>query len=207
MWFATAAFFLGGGVEVVSTRRVLVVLVTLLAAVASMSAGVARAATCPPPPTAVQPFLPWSDGNQYVLTTGASFENGMAGWALAGGATVVTDNAPNPLDPVSDSHALFLPAGSSATSACVTAPQILGIVRFFAKNVGLDAGQLQVEVLVKGKVYQAGTITPGATWSPTPILTSTAPAYKGAVTYQIRLSATGTAFTVDDVYFDPFKMT
>ena len=36
---------------------------------------------------------------------------------------------------------------------------------------------------------------------------STAPAYKGAVTYQVRLTVVGSnaAFTVDDAYFDPYK--
>jgi hypothetical protein len=88
----------------------------------------------------------------------------------------------------------------------VTAPHIAGIVRFFARNAGPSTSGLEVEILVKGKVYQAGTVTAGSSWSPTPILPSNAPDYKGAVTYQIRLSAVGAgaAFTVDDVYFDPY---
>jgi hypothetical protein len=150
----------------------------------------------------VRPFVPWSDGHGYVLTTGGSFESGDPPWSLGGGATVVADNAPNALDAATDVHALYLPAGASATSACVTAPQIVGIVRFFAKS-SAGSGQLKVEILVKGGVYQAGTISAGSTWSPSPMLTSNAPQYKGAVTYQVRLSATGGAFTVDDVYFDP----
>jgi hypothetical protein len=166
---------------------------------------VASAATCPPPPSSVHPFLSWSDAGDYVPTTGGSFEQGPAGWSLSGGASIVDDNAPNPLDPSTASHALHLPAGSSATSACVTAPGILGIVRFFAKSTG---GQLKVEILVKGGAYDAGTITAGSGWSPSPILLSNAPAYKGAVTYQIRLTAVGAGanFTVDDIYFDPCGM-
>jgi hypothetical protein len=58
---------------------------------------------------------------------------------------------------------------------------------------------------VKGKVYQAGSVTSGAGWMPSPMLTSNAPAYKGAVAYQVRLTATGGDFTVDDVYFDPYS--
>jgi hypothetical protein len=118
----------------------------------------------------------------------------------------VTDNAPNALDPSTDKQSLYLPSGSSATSACTTAPKIVGIVRFFIKNSGLSTGTLKVEVLVKGKVYPAGTISAGTSWAPSPILTSTAPAFKGAVTYQLRLTplGSGAAFTVDDVYFDPY---
>jgi hypothetical protein len=179
-----------------------------LAAVAGTHAAVpASAASCPPPPTPLQPFTPWGDEGQYVLTTGGSFESGTPAWTLAGGATVVNDNAPNRLDPPSHSLALFLPSGSSATSACVTAPQIRGIVRFFAKNTGSVGANLKVEILVKGKTYLAGTITAGSSWTPTNILPSSAPNYKGAVTYQMRLTAmgTGAAFTVDDTYFDPYK--
>lgn len=177
--------------------------VAFTAFAAATAASTASAATCPPPPTTVQPFLPWSDSNDYVPTTGGSFESGQPAWSLSGGASIVNDNASNKLDPSTDSHSLHLPAGSSATSACVTAPGIIGIVRFFAKSSG---GQLKVEILVKGGVYNAGTITAGSNWSPSPILASNAPAYKGAVTYQIRLTAVGTNadFTVDDVYFDPY---
>jgi hypothetical protein len=174
------------------------------AAVAATAASVASAATCPPPPSSVYPFLPWGDSYEYVPTTGGSFEPGQPAWSLSGGASIVNDNAPNPLDPTTNSHALHLTAGSSVTSACVTAPGILGIVRFFAKSTG---GQLKVEILVKGGVYDAGTITAASNWSPSQILTSNAPAYKGPVPYQIRLTALGANadFTIDDVYFDPWR--
>lgn len=179
---------------------------TVVAGFAAGPVGTAAAASCPPPPTAMHPFSGWGDSNSYVLTTGGSFEAGSPSWALSGGAQVVGDNAPNRLDAAGNSHALYLPAGSSATSACVTAPQIVGIVRFFVKNAGASGGQLKVEVLVKGRVYQAGTITAGSSWAPSPMLLSNAPAYKGAVTYQVRLTpvGSGSAFAVDDVYFDPY---
>jgi len=174
------------------------------AALAATAASVATASACPPPPASVHPFTPWGDSNDYVPTTGGSFESGQPTWSLSGGASVVNDNAPNSLDPKSDGHALHLSAGGSVTSACVTAPGILGIVRFFVKGNG---GQLKIEVLVKGGVYDAGTITAGSNWGVSPILASNAPAYKGAVTYQIRLTAIGSNadFTVDDVYFDPWR--
>jgi hypothetical protein len=187
--------------------RVALSLCAVAAALAGTQPAVpASAASCPPPPTALQPFTPWGDEGQYVLTTGGSFESGTPAWTLTGGATVVNDNAPNRLDPPTHSLSLFLPSGSSATSACVTAPQIRGIVRFFAKNTGSVDANLKVEILVKGKTYLAGTITAGSSWAPTNILPSNAPAYKGAVTYQMRLTASaGAAFTVDDTYFDPYK--
>ena len=64
----------------------------------------------------------------------------------------------------------------------------------------------RAQILVKGRTYQAGVVEAGSSWAPTPILTSNAPAYKGAVTYQVRLTpvGAGAAFDVDDVYFDPY---
>ena len=102
--------------------------------------------------------------------------------------------------------ALYLPAGSSATSPCTTAPMIAGLVRFWLRNAGATGGLLKVEVLVKGGTYYAGTITAGSSWSPSPMLLSSAPYYSGAVAYQVRLTpvGTGSAFNVDDVYFDPY---
>jgi hypothetical protein len=185
------------------TPSVVLLFALTVAAVAAWSSP-ARAATCPPPPASVHPFLPWQDSGSYVLTTGGAFEAGDPAWTLSGGAGVVSgDSAAGPLDPSTDSHALYLPAGAVATSACVTAPQIRGVVRFFAKSA--TGGQLRVEILVKGGVYEAGVIDAGGAWAPTPILPSNAPYYSGAVTYRIRLVALSGSFTVDDVYFDPSK--
>jgi len=138
----------------------------------------AAAAGCPPL-SPVNPFAPWGDRQPYMPTTGGSFEPGQPAWSLSGGAAVVSGNEPFHVNRASDRRALFLPAGSSATSACVTAPGIVGIVRFFARSSGVATGQLKVEVLVKGGVYQAETITAGSAWAPSPMLASDAPAYKG----------------------------
>lgn len=188
----------------VAIRRGLSLAVLAACAVAALAlgSGTASAAACPPPPPSLHPFTPWADAYDYVLTTGGSFEPGAPAWSLAGGAGTVADNAPNALDQAGDSSALYLPAGASATSACTTAPHIVGIVRFFAKADDPSA-QLHVEVLVKGKVYDAGTISAGSDWAPSPMLPSNAPNYKGAVAYQVRLTAIGGGFTVDDVYVDP----
>jgi hypothetical protein len=167
----------------------------------------AAAADCPPPPDPVYPFLAWGDWAPYVPATGGTFEAGVASWSLSGGATVVNENTRFLSDSPTSTRSLYLPAGASATSRCVTAPKIVGIVRFFVRNARTSTGQLKVEVLVKGKTYPAGTFSAQTAWAPTPVLVSTAPQYKGAVTYQVRISALGTdaAFMIDDVYFDPFR--
>jgi hypothetical protein len=179
----------------------------VLSAAFAVGAAPAHAADCAPPPAAVQPFLPWQDSHDYVLATGGSFEPAAPAWTLTGGAAVVAANAPNALDPAGAANALYLPPGSSATSACLRAPHIVGIVRFFAKNAGVDGGKLRVELLANGRAYDAGVVTAGADWAPTPILSSNAPGTIGANTlYQVRLTPLGpdSAFTVDDVYVDPY---
>jgi hypothetical protein len=179
-----------------------------VALAAGLSAGTpssAIAGACPPPPAPVQPFVGWADQNDYVMTTGGDFAAGAPAWTLSGGAARVADQAPDPLARSSSPGALYLPAGSSATSPCVTAPHIVGWVRLFAKSVGAVTGQLRVQVIVHGTVYQAGMVSAGGGWAPTPILASDAPQYTGAVPSQVRLMpvGSGAAFAVDAVYVHP----
>jgi hypothetical protein len=177
----------------------------LTAAMSCGAVGSAIAATCPPPPTSTQAFSWDNDSSYYVMTTGGTFEAGAPAWTLSGGAAPIADQAPDPLTASTSAGALYLPAGSSATSPCVTAPQIAGIVRFYARQVGASGGGLRVELLVKGGVYQAGTVSAGTAWAATNRLTTDAPYYKGAVAYQVRLTAVGGSFAADDVYIDPYR--
>ena len=178
---------------------------TLVASLSGGAPGTAMAAACPPPPTPLQAFLGSGDTNAYVMATGGDFGAGSATWTLSGGAARVNDQAPDPFARATGAGALYLPPGSSATSPCTTAPGIVGWVRFYARSAGGAAGGLRVEVIVHGTTYQAGTISAGAGWAPTPLLASGAPLLKGAVAYQVRLTPVGpgAAFTVDGVYVDP----
>lgn len=188
-------------------RSALVLAGTACAALAaSISTVGASAASCPPPPPVVHPFAPWGDSDSYVLTTGGSFEPGSPAWTLSGGARIVPGNEPFHTNGAKDGYSLSLPAGSSATSPCVTAPLIIGAVRFFVANSGVTGGLLKVDVLVKGGVYTAGMFAAGR-WAPSPKLATAAPYYSGAVAFQVRLTPVGwgAGFDVDDVYFDPLK--
>jgi hypothetical protein len=177
----------------------------------SLLAGKASAAACPPPPPPVKPFQPWNDGNTYVLTTGGSFESGLNGWSLSGGAKLVQGNEPWYVNSKSDKQSLYLPAGASATSGCTSAPMINSVVRFFANNVGSASGGLHVEVIVndgKNGILDGGVINPSASWSLTsPVNVPWPHPLKGAVKLQVRLTAVGSgaAFDVDDAYLDPMK--
>jgi hypothetical protein len=157
---------------------------------------------CAPTPKPIQSFAAYGDGNGYLLTSGGAFESGTPSWTLDGGASIVSGNAPDPYASAGDSHALYLPAGASVTSACTSSPKIEAIVRFWAKASNPNA-HLQVSVLVNGGTYPAGTITAGRGWAPSAALDSTAPDTGGAVQYQVQLTALDGAFTVDDVYIDP----
>jgi hypothetical protein len=147
----------------------------------------------------------FADEYAYVMTTGGEFGTGSPAWTLTGGAARIADQAPDVFAPLGSSGALYLPPGSSATSPCVTAPGIVGLVRLYTKSVGDPGGQLNVQVIVHGTTYPTPLIAAGPGWAPTPLQQSDAPAYKGAVTYQVRLSPVGpgAAFDVDDVWIDP----
>jgi hypothetical protein len=180
------------------------------AAMLSAPAASIAATSCPSPPPVVYPFLPWNDPTAYVLTTGGAFEKTGTNWSMSGSAKIVSDQEPWKVNAPTDANALGLPSGSSATSGPTCAPQILPVVRFFAKSVGTATGQLHVEVLVNGGMsgtLDAGTITPGTSWEPTaklvPLLFSP---LSGTLVLQVRLTpvGVGAAFVVDDVYLDPY---
>jgi hypothetical protein len=96
--------------------------VTAIALCASFAFGAARSdagligslLTCPGY-TYSQPFTAWGDGDSYFMMPGGSFDGGSS-WSLSGGAKVVSGNEPFYLNSRTDSHSLYLPAGSSATS-------------------------------------------------------------------------------------------
>jgi hypothetical protein len=198
-------------------RRSLFAVMAVAATVAAVlgRASSALAATCPPPPTIVHPFLPWNDSIDYVRATNGSFEPIAKGsqdlpWSLSGGATIVSDNEPwHVTGSAGDSHALSLPAGAQATSACTTAPNMAAVVRFFIKSTGASTGTLHVEIIVNGGkngILDGGTISAGSTWQPTDIIyLPWAKPLGGAVDLRVRLIpvGAGASFEVDDVYIDP----
>jgi hypothetical protein len=175
-----------------------------MAVVAATTAGPAAAMGCNAAPKAYQSFAWAGDTSGYTLAAGGSFESGAPAWSLGGGASIVSGNAPDPAAGAGDSHSLYLPAGASVTSACTVNPKVEPIVRLWAK-AATPGSHLEVDVLVNGQTYSAGTITAGGTdWAPTAPLVSNAPDTKNAVQYQVQLTAIDGAFTVDDVYVDPY---
>jgi hypothetical protein len=194
-----------------SLRPTILSLVLLAALVAAMlvDASPASAATCPPPPTLSTPFTSWGDSYDYALSPGAAFETGLSGWSATGGAAIVAGNEPWYLRAKSDSHALYLPSGSSVTSSPICEPHLQPLLRLFVKNVGSSTGQLHVEMIVvqNGTTYllDGGLVSAGASWSLTQrIASSWSGPLSGSLQVRLTPVGTGAAFVVDDLYVDPY---
>lgn len=162
--------------------------------------------------TLSQPFLPWADLMSYTLNPGGSFENGTAGWTLSG-ASVASGNEQFYVTSPGDKKSLWLPSGSSATSA----PVCVGIehptIRFFAK-ADSSLAQLSVDVLFEdaaGNVLSApiGVVTGNTAWAPTltyPIVANLLPLLPDNHTaVAFRFGVSGGSFRIDDLYVDPYQ--
>ena len=168
------------------------------------------------------PFLPWLDPLPYTLLPGGDFESGAAGWRLAGGARVVDGNEPFDVTSASDSHALLLPAGSSATSPPMCMGLVLPVVRYF--SIGGNAlSTLRVEAVYTDASGRQRSIDllpgglPSKSWTlslPALQLLGTVNALTlNGLTSEIALRFTpkGTLFgagtwRLDDIYVDPWKV-
>jgi hypothetical protein len=161
-------------------------------------------------PVYEQPFLGFGDALQYVRVPGGSFEQDLAGWSVAGGAAIVPGNETFYVGSPSDSQSLYLPAGSSVTSPAVCAIHLAPTLRFFLKNSGSATGTLHVELIVGrngvGNVLDAGNVSAGSSWTLSSLLRGDSPRRQAALV-QVRLTPVGdqAAFTVDDLYVDPYK--
>lgn len=204
-------------------RLSIVVLVAVAAGVAGSTASPARAAlTCGKPSERV--FLRWLDPLPYNLATNGGFESGAEGWALSGGARVVSGNEPFYLNSRSDKFSLALPAGASATSPWTCASVDGLVARLVAVASGSALGSLQVDVLYRnagGQLKIAG-LTPILTllhrsWGPTlpilvlpgTLLSDVAGLSLGTVELAFRFRAssgflTSSSWRLDDLYVDPW---
>lgn len=196
-----------------------------LAAAAAMTASAAapsaRAATlglsCPNP--TYQPFLPWGDYANYAATPDGGFENGAAGWTLAGGARVVTGNEPWMVGGAGQSHSLALPPGSSATSPPMCIGLLSSQMRLFMQNTGSAGSQLRVQVVYRGGagallgglgstlgISDRATLSAGKAWQPSDpflMLGGVLPLLTQSVQFRFTPLSTGGNWRIDDVYLDP----
>jgi hypothetical protein len=165
------------------------------------------------PGTTEHPFLPWLDITPYTLAPDGGFEGGAQGWALAGGAKVVSGNESFFVHRAGETRSLMLPAGSSAT----TPPMCMGLVRlvgrFFVRSPEAPVSGVRVQVIYRGLLGVLGIVDGGLTpavssWQPSlPVgmIGATLNVPLGTRSVQYRFTPTGSASAqIDDVYVDPW---
>jgi hypothetical protein len=164
--------------------------------------------------TLSRPFLPWLDLSSYYLAGDGSFVQGGRGWELAGGAHAVATGEPYDVAGDGSQGALSLGSAGSATSPSTCVGILHPTARFFVRNTGNLLGHLRVDVRFEdatGAVRQLtiAQLLGGARWSPTlplPIVASLLPLLPGERTpIQLRFTAVGGSWDVDDVYVDPYR--
>jgi hypothetical protein len=165
---------------------------------------------------ASQPFARWGDVSKYTLVPGGDFETGSAPWALAGGAGVVRGNESFNVTG-GGSHSLSLPGGSSATSPASCTSIYHPTVRFFVRNTGSPTSRLTVQALYPGLLGGVQTTTLGrvsgmSTWQPSPAmallvsnLLATVSLDQTAIAFRFVPADSTGAWSVDDVYLDPYQ--
>jgi hypothetical protein len=162
-------------------------------------------------PFSSQVFKPWGDSSNYMLTPGGSFEDGTPTWKLSGGAKIISGNEPYYVHSKNDRRSLYMPAGSTAStpSMCFAAGD------WHLRFVNTGSGQIRVAVTVNSllgvlSILDGGTVSGNGTWKPSPKVGLLLTNVTGLLTTKaisIRLTASGGAAQVDDVYLDPFKDT
>ncbi|MEY2517756.1 MAG: hypothetical protein QOJ89_5114 [bacterium] len=184
--------------------------VALLAAPATASVA-DNASGCAVQPV-VQPFAPFSDSADYFLAPNGGLERGASGWTLDGHAAVTHGNEPFYVGGSGDHKSLRLPAGSSAT----TAPFCIGVedrtMRFFANasaSSALDVDVLYTDADGVSRELNVATLGGAGDWAATdvvPMVVNELAADRGnAIDVRLRFAPHGDgAWTIDDVYVDPF---
>ena len=165
---------------------------------------------------ASQPFARFGDSASYTPVPGGTFEAGTTPWALTGAAGVKSGNETYYVHGASDSHSLALPAGSSATSPASCTNIYHPTVRLFVRNTGSASSHLTVQALYPGllggvQTATIGQITGSATWAASPAMSllvsnllGTLSLSQTAVAFRFIPADSSGAWSIDDVYLDPF---
>jgi hypothetical protein len=166
------------------------------------------------------PFLPWADANPYFPAPGGTFENGAAGWTLAGGAALATGNEPFFVNSRVDRHSLSIPNGASATSPAVCVNALSPTIRLFAINRGGADRPLSVVLNYtstdgKPQSKKIADLKGGARWTPTLPIAFLKPITNilkrngqtvVSFTFSVDVQKSDPAsWQIDDLYVDPLK--
>jgi hypothetical protein len=189
---------------------------TLLAAIAATAAPAGSATGCPWPSLS-QAFAGWSDSNWYFLAPGGDFQ-GTSGWALTGGAGVVSGGAGYNS---SDTNSMALPTTSAAATTptiCVTSQA--PVFRMFIKNngnLGHNDGQLAIYLNFTGadgkpqQVKIAGLTVKSTSWTLTQPISFiqyiSTPLQSGTanISFTIKPNDNHGNWQIADLYVDPWR--
>jgi len=182
---------------------------------AALPVAAAQAASCPET-TLLQPFKAIEEKEKikepgyYSLVAGGDFEAGEAAWTLSGRAKVGSGGAKSPLTAIEGKSSLDLPEGASAQSPLTCVETNDRTFRFLDRSEGTAAtvtARVVYETALGSVAVVVGTLAPGASWEPSPILHSgaaVAAAIKGGIAHMsIRLTSSKGTARIDDVYLDP----
>lgn len=174
------------------------------------------------------PFAALGDTAAYTRVPGGAFEGALDGWVLTGAVKTIRDRVDN-LGAGGDQRALKLPADASATTPLMCVTTDYPYFRFFARATSsANTSRLRAEVIYEATtpatVIPVGTLygSKMTSWQATPqlrtgvilatiamnvaktqqILSGDEPVV-GAGPMRIRLTATGGAWEVDDLFVDP----
>jgi hypothetical protein len=165
---------------------------------------------------ASQPFAQFGDSSYYTPVPGGSFESGAPSWILTGGAQVVAGNESYNVGGAG-SRSLSLPTGSSATSLASCTSIYEPTARFFVRNTGSSSSRLTVQAITPGLLWGTmtttlGQVTGSSSWKPSPAMSllvsnllATLSLNQTAIAFRFVPADSTGAWSIDDVYLDPYK--
>ena len=163
-------------------------------------------------------FLPWLDVADYTALAGGDFETGAEGWSMDDGAAVTAGNESFYVGDDDDANSLALASGAPATSPTMCVGIAHPTIRFFAKRSSTallsSLSTLRVDVLFEtstGSVASlpVGSVLGNGNWqatAPMLVVANLLPLLPGDMTpVRFRFTAEGGAWSVDDVWVDPYS--
>ncbi len=173
-------------------------------------------AACPTTAT-TQAFKRFGDNAAYSLVSNGAFESGTSGWSLTK-AAVASGNETFKVRSAADSKSLAV----QPTGLVVSPPICVGVehpsFRFFARRTSGTWGVLNVKLRWTGSNGQTNETVVGSlsgdpykSWlaSPSLPLATTLPLWQSGQSLSVRLvfdpEDFGGAWTMDDVYVDPYR--
>lgn len=157
-----------------------------------------------------QPFLRWSDANDYELLPGGDFEGSLAGWSVGAGATLSSGSEPFAATGSLGARSLRLGPGATVQSPSTCVNAAYPSFRFFGHSNGA------LSTLLVQVVYQTplGTtslplnvVALTGQWQPTlPLLTGSVVGgllSGGTAEVSLRFTELTGSSQIDDVFIDP----